>query len=341
MLRLAQPELTPWQAPKETELDLDWAPLDIIDLAKWNTPGGKESLALELTNSVRNLGFWVVKNPGIPQDAMDRQFSLANTFFDLPSEDKNEVTFVAGKSCFGYRPPGFVRNTPYKENLEMVNLHKFTPGINLPRHAFIARHEEEITTFQKLVYDAVINKLLILLAIILELPENHFVNMHKFEKESDDHIRFIKYHPRTVEEDKAVNDQWMAGHTDFGSLTLLFPQPVAALQVRTPNNEWKWVKYVEGGIICNAADLMSILTKGYIKSAVHRVVRPPPDQAHLERLGMFFFARPSNDVIIKLSPSPVLKREGLWTKEDDELANERAATCGELQLEPHAGDERQ
>lgn len=111
MHRLAQPDLAPWQQPKETELDLDWAPLAIIDLAKWDTPGGKESLALELTDPLRNIGFWVVKNSGIPQEAMVRQFSLANTFFNLPSEEKNEVTFVAGKyGAHGLNPQSFTND---------------------------------------------------------------------------------------------------------------------------------------------------------------------------------------------------------------------------------------
>ncbi|KAJ7458516.1 hypothetical protein FB451DRAFT_1353631 [Mycena latifolia] len=320
----------PWPQPKVTETSLDWAPLDILDMAKWDMPGGKESLARDLSYTLRNMGFWVIVNAGIPQEAIDRQFALANTFFRLPDAEKNEVTFVAGQSCFGYRPPGLVRNTASKENLEMLNIHKFTPDSNIPRHSFIINHEGEITAFQKLVYDSVVTKLFILFAIILELPENHFVEMHKFEEDSDDHIQFIKYRPRTVEEDKSVGDQWMAGHTDFGSITLLFPQPIAALQVRTPENEWKWVKYVDGGITCNAADLMSILTKGFVKSAVHRVVRPPPDQAQLERLGVFFFVRPTNNVIIRPSPSPVLKREGFWTTEDDEFPAETAATCGEF-----------
>lgn len=33
------------------------------------------------------------------------------------------------------------------------------------------------------------------------------------------------------------------------------------LQIRTPDNEWKYVKHVEGGITCNAADTLSFLTK--------------------------------------------------------------------------------
>ncbi|KAJ7069550.1 hypothetical protein C8F01DRAFT_1048276 [Mycena amicta] len=332
MPALVYPELKPWTHAQETTTELDYAPLAVLDFAKWDAPGGKQELARQLNDAAHTMGFWTIINPGIPEDALDTQFALANTFFSLPQDQKEEVTFVPGESCWGYRPPGAIKGTEYKENIEMVNLHKFTEGTNYPRHAFMKHYEPLITSFQKLVHEAVISKIFILLAIMLELPENHFTDMHQFDKASDDHVRFIKYRTRTVEEDKAVNEQWMAGHTDFGSVTLLFPQPIAALQVRTPEEEWKWVKYVPGGIVCNAADLISMMTKGYVKSAIHRVMRPPPDQAHLERLGMFFFVRPTNDVLIKPGFSPVLQREGLWTKEDEEFKDEDAATCGEFVL---------
>ena len=38
------------------------------------------------------------------------------------------------------------------------------------------------------------------------------------------------------------------GHTDFGSLTLLFSQHIAGLQILTPEGEWKYVKPSPGGI---------------------------------------------------------------------------------------------
>lgn len=59
------------------------------------------------------------------------------------------------------------------------------------------------------------------------------------------------------------------GHTDFGSLTLLFSQHVAGLQIRTPDGEWKYVKPVSGGITCNAADTLTFLTNGTL------LVTPP------------------------------------------------------------------
>jgi len=219
---------------------------------------------------------------------------------------------------FGYREPTrFVGNTTVKENMEMLNIPKFTEHYaSTPRHAFVNTFRDEIAPFHRLVWNLVIKKLFILFAIILELPEEYFVERHAYDRPSEDHLRYMIYHPKPAEEDKIIGNQWSAGHTDFGSLTLLFSQSVSALQILNPDAKWKWVKYVEGGITCNAADTLSFITKGYIKSCIHRVVRPPDDQAHFERLGLFYFVRPGNDVPIIPAASPVLYREGKLTNED-------------------------
>jgi isopenicillin N synthase-like dioxygenase len=100
------------------------------------------------------------------------------------------------------------------------------------------------------------------MAIILELPEDYLVNAHAYDKRSDDHLRYMIYNTRTQEEWDKAQGVTTGGHTDFGSLTLLFSQHIAGLQIRTPEGEWKWVKPVDGGITCNAADTLSFLTNG-------------------------------------------------------------------------------
>ncbi|OAA64364.1 hypothetical protein SPI_03011 [Niveomyces insectorum RCEF 264] len=60
-------------------------------------------------------------------------------------------------------------------------------------------------------------------------------------------------------------------HTNFGSLTRLFPQLVAGLQIRAPEGHWEYVRPAEGVITCNTADTLSFPTK------IHRVVTPPKD----------------------------------------------------------------
>jgi gibberellin 2-oxidase len=94
------------------------------------------------------------------------------------------------------------------------------------------------------------------------LPENYLADAHAYDEPSDDHLRYMIYNVRTQDEWDRTQAYSKGGHTDFGSLTLLFSQHVAGLQIRTLEGEWKYVKPVEGGITCNAADTLTFLTKG-------------------------------------------------------------------------------
>lgn len=51
-------------------------------------------------------------------------------------------------------------------------------------------------------------------------------------------------------------------HSDMGSLTLLFRQPVAALQVLGKDGTWKWVRPQTDAITVNIADALQFLTSG-------------------------------------------------------------------------------
>lgn len=114
-----------------------------------------------------------------------------------------------------------------------------------------------------------------------------------------------------------ISDMYLRVLTELGSLTLLFRQPIAALQIRMADGSWKWVKPYPGSITVNIADVFQFWTAGYLKSSVHRVVAPPPDQAHLDRLGLLYFLRPAHDLELKTIDSPLLKRLGLKPEKDE------------------------
>lgn len=144
-----------------------------------------------------------------------------------------------------------------------LNIPKPIPAYEaVPKHAVIEENYAEIASFHRELFDKVARKLLVLISIILELPEDYLVNLHAYDDRSDDHLRYMIYNVRTQEEWDQAQGYSKGGHTDFGSLTLLFSQHVAGLQIRTPEGEWKYVQPVEGGITCNAADTLSFLTKG-------------------------------------------------------------------------------
>lgn len=126
----------------------------------------------------------------------------------------------------------------------------------------------------------------------------------------------MKYHPRSEDEDAAVNTIWAKGHTDYNTLTFLFHQPIAGLQVQTQSG-WRYVRSEEQAIIVNVADALQFLSGGYLEPTVHRVISPPRDQANKLRLSLVYFDRP--DAKVELAPvkSLLLQRLGLQLSNAD------------------------
>lgn len=144
-----------------------------------------------------------------------------------------------------------------------MNIPKAIPAFeNVGKHQVVEENYEEIAQFHRELWDKVIRKLFVVISLILELPEDFLADAHDYDKVSDDHLRYMIYNVRTQEEWDRAQAYSKGGHTDFGSLTLLFSQHVAGLQIRTPEGQWKYVKPVDGGITCNAADTLTFLTNG-------------------------------------------------------------------------------
>lgn len=314
----SRPLVKQWVSPKETKEDLDWADLTVLDISSFDEPGGKQKLADQLKQAVNKDGFWAVVGHGISQEEFDRQFALGQHFFEdytLEEKKAQEVQFDQG-NYFGYKIRGNkkVFGTEILDNVETFNIAKFTKdGLyeDFFKQPFIKEHREELEALSKKAF-SVADKLLVLFAIILELPERYFADKHAYDLPSDDHLRYMRYHPRPEEDDDKVERIWARGHTDFGSLTLLYNQVVAGLQVKLSDGNWKYVKPVANGIICNIGDTLNFWSGGYFKLTIHRVIRPPKDQIDAPRIGTFYFVRPGDKALIDIAPSPVLKRLGLY-----------------------------
>ncbi|KAK0237186.1 Clavaminate synthase-like protein [Armillaria nabsnona] len=310
---VAAPQLGSYKYVPETKEDLDWADLVTVDLSLYGTPEGKKQLAKTLIEAVREKGFFYVKNFNISQERVDRQFALGKRFFELPVEEKSAYTPDMGNGKVnGYIPAGrkiINAETGMRDRTEMYNLPKFNDYFPQVHPPVIAENLKEVEEFAKSLHSDVLDPLFVLLAIALELPEDTFTNIHKYEEKSEDHLRFMKYSKFNEEENKKLTN-WSYGHTDLGSFTLLFRQPVAALQIRYHStSEWRWVKPQDATLTVNACDALSFLTGGYVKSTVHRVTVPPKDQQHVDRLGLLYFSRPHNDVALAtVKNSEVLKR---------------------------------
>ncbi|OQO02090.1 hypothetical protein B0A48_11642 [Cryoendolithus antarcticus] len=173
-----------------------------------------------------------------------------------------------------------------------------------------------------------VSPLLRLFAIVLQLPDEDYL--------------YMIYHPRTEDEWKAADYGKKGGHTDLGTVTLLFRQHVAGLQILGEHGNWTWVSAQPGTITVNLADTISHLTGGWLKSSVHRVAAPPPDQREYNRTGLLYFARPHNDtVLLPITNSPVLQKAGVKPRSEGNVTMEQWVKAKQtLQLNPQIAEER-
>lgn len=214
-------------------------------------------------------------------------FRIAQGIFDLPLDEKMLYeAHIATTGYAGYKATGQRELAPgVYDNTEMYSFNKFIPGYERRQPPFVQEHYDEIQQFSRHMH-GIGSKLLVLMALILEIPEEHFSNKHRYEGPSEDNLRLMKYNKWDPEKAKKLGDaNLVRGHTDFGSLTMLFRQPVAGLQVQTPENEWKWVRPHPGSITVNIADALDFMSGGYLKSSIHRVAQAPADQVQYDRLG--------------------------------------------------------
>jgi isopenicillin N synthase-like dioxygenase len=310
-----------------------YADLTIIDLGEFDQPGGKENLAAQLKDAVHNVGkmspgldsiatiklthkgFFYVTNFGLGQEEINRQYAIGRDFFTIPEDVRMSYRAPLEEGIYnGYRPLGSIEVLPgLRDNIEFYNVMKFLPQYEREHPQVLRQHWDEIERFHRHVHEHVAYKLLRLLAIILEVPEDQIENGHLYDSNCDSGLRYMMYRARPAEVNEQFKDLYSRGHTDNGTITFLFQQPVAALQVKKyEDSQWEWIRIPEGTMSVNIADMLSILSNGYLKSGVHRVMVPPKDQQAQDRLGLLYFVRPSDRLTLKTFDSPLLRRLGYY-----------------------------
>lgn len=94
------------------------------------------------------------------------------------------------------------------------------------------------------------------------------------------------------------------GHTDFGSMTLLFNIVGGLLVLVPPDAEnidanYKYVKPQPGCAIINLGDAMIPWSGGLLKSNMHRVVIPPGEQKSVDRYSLAYPMRPAGNASMR------------------------------------------
>ncbi|KAF1812810.1 hypothetical protein P152DRAFT_503338 [Eremomyces bilateralis CBS 781.70] len=76
-------------------------------------------------------------------------------------------------------------------------------------------------------------------------------------------------HYPTLNERPDKNFPMLYTHTEWGSLTFVWPQS-GGIEVETPSNRWMEVPLISGGVVVNVGDAMSFWS-GTLKSTLHKI----------------------------------------------------------------------
>jgi isopenicillin N synthase-like dioxygenase len=280
--------------------------------------GGKRSLGREVDAICRQTGFLAIDRHGVPQAVIDRAWSLARAFFDLPFEEK-----LKAKAPYAGYPYGYL--LPQAEALAKSRGEETPPDLKESFNGGPAKVPDGLTDPQALAFcyaptiwpeapagfreawqayyaemEGLAARIMRVFAVALELPETYF---DSFIDKPISALRALNYpHPTSP----PLPGQLRAGaHSDYGSLTILLPEAASGgLEIFTPEKGWRPVPPVPGAFIINLGDLMARWTNDCWVSTLHRVVNPPADASGSTRRQSFaYFHQPNWHAEIACLPS--------------------------------------
>lgn len=282
--------------------ELSAAAIPVIDLAALFTDrAGLEKVAADMLSASESIGFFYVRNHGVPQGLIDRMVAEAFAFFRRPAQDKRSVLVSAQHR--GFIPIGEAKmyasaRPDLKESFiwgldvppedpEVVSGRsllapnrwpQFQPGLRIACNAYFeACH-------------GVAWRMMQAFAVALGIEEDYFVRCIAKPVSRGAAVYYPSQPPEMGQEQFGV-----APHTDYGCLTFVYQANVGGLEVYGRSREWVLAHRIEGSFVVNVGDLLARWTNDRFRSTPHRVV----NRSGEERLSLALFVDPDNDTLIE------------------------------------------
>lgn len=311
------------------------AALPLLDLRDFNggTPGSRARFITRLRETAHRVGFFYLQGHGLGANEVAGLFASGREFFALPRERKLALRMANSPHFRGYTAYGeeITRGAPdWREQLdigaERAPLPEAETGsaeqawrrLQGPNQwpAELPQLKTRLLAWQDQM-SGVARSLLRALALALQQPERSFEAL--FEPEPVQHLKLIRYPGRTP----AQGQQGVGAHKDSGCLTLLQQDRQGGLQVQFGGG-WIEVPPLPGSLVVNLGEVLEILSGGYLRATLHRVISPP---SGAERLSVAYFHGPRLDATLSALQLPA-----------DLAAQARGVELDPLNpLIPHAG----
>jgi isopenicillin N synthase-like dioxygenase len=283
--------------------------IPVVDLGDWHEGGAARArFVKQVGESLADIGFFAVKNHGIPDSLMTTAYDVAKQFFHLPTDVKQRYHYPEKKGQRGYTGMGKehakdAKAADLKEfwQLGRPNTHHPLYGDNLTAEEVPAFAPTFGQLYQQL--DALGVVLLRAAAAYIDEPVDRFADM---AKDGDTIVRVLYYPP--VGGGVPAGAVRSAAHEDINLITLLSGATAEGLELLRRDGSWMPVHTGFDTIVVDSGDMLQNVTNGLYKSTTHRVVNPRDSAS--ERFSIPCFIHPHLDVDLTPLPSCVARTGG-------------------------------
>ncbi len=302
--QVSSQRLAAQQIPFESIPVIDFAAMHQVDDTDQQT--NQQAIAQQLYQACTQVGFFYIKNHGVPQPVIDQAFEQARQFFALPQSEKMQIHISRSPHHRGYVPLLEENTDPTaKGDLHEafdcamdvlptdpdVQAGKILYGPNI--YPSSAEFRQAIDCYYWALH-SLGRKLFRAFALALDLPSDFFED--KITKPLAQ-LRLLHYPPQI-----GAIDQKQIGtgaHSDYECFTILAQDQVGGLEVLSSSGEWISAVPLPGTFIVNIGDQMARWTNDIFASTVHRAI----NQSGQERYSMPYFFGPNYDTLIETLPS--------------------------------------
>jgi isopenicillin N synthase-like dioxygenase len=287
--------------------------IPVLDLGPYlaGEPGALERAAAELRFALTEIGFYFILNHGIADAQIRDTFGQAARFHALPIERKMDVRI--DRHNVGYLPMrGDTLRTSTVETVTRANLNEaFFMARELPpdhpdvmadrRFRSANRWPADLPGFRETVVgycealERLVRQLVRLYARALDLPVRYF----------DEPFRDVQYKLRMThypnQPTSADGEFGIAPHTDTSFLTLLAPNTVPGLSIRTQGGKWIDAPALSGAYVVNGGQMLQRWTNDVFLATPHRAI----NRSGGERYALAFFCDANIDWPVAAVPTCV------------------------------------
>jgi isopenicillin N synthase-like dioxygenase len=296
----------------------------VIDLAPWfsGTADGRREVVAQVDAALRDIGFLLIVNHGVPDEMRTAVRAAAHEFFALPADMKAKYRTDVGEQTWlprGWTPIGAEANANSDEGVSAppdlkesydVACHEPTGDAAIDREWFTDNvWPDEVPSYRTAVtayvgkMRALVDELLRIAALALELGEDGLLDHAGHPTWSF----YTHWYPALTQVGEPEPGQLRIGsHTDFGTFTILDRQlGTGGLQVMGKDGEWADAPWVDGAFTINIGDMMARWSGDRWLSNRHRVLAPDAAEPDEDLMSLVYFHEADPAAVLHSVPPPV------------------------------------